>query len=101
MGKRLIIIILYSLIIVTFFSQPAFTAQEKKLNLLGQEICPNSAGALLRDELSGMDKEDALIVIIETDRKDIIQAAIKLEKLPVNYEEKDEKDIATFIIRLK
>ncbi len=101
MGKRLIIIILYSLIILTFFYQPAFTAQEKKLNLLGQEICPNSAGALLRDELSGMDKEDALIVIIETDRKDIIQAAIKLEKLPVNYEEKDEKDIATFIIRLK
>lgn len=101
MGKRLIIIILYSLIVLTCFSEPASTAQEKKLNLLGQEICPNSAGALLRDELSGMNREDALIVIIETDRKDIIQAAIKLEKLPVNYEEIEEKDITTFVIKLK
>lgn len=76
-------------------------AEEKKLNLLGQEICPNSAGALLRDELSGMGKEDSLIVVIEKDRKDIIQTAIKLEKLPVTYEEKDEKNITTFILKLR
>lgn len=101
MGKRLIITLLYSLIVLTLFFGHAFTAQEKKLNLLGQEMCPNSAGSLLRDELSEMNKEDALIVVIETDRKDIIQAAIKLERLPVNYEEKDEKDITIFIIRLK
>ncbi len=101
MGKRLIIILFYSLIVLTLFSRHAFTAQEKKINLLGQEICPNSAGSLLRDELSEMNKEDTLIVVIETDKKDIIQTAIKLERLPVSYEEKDEKDITTFIIKLR
>ncbi len=74
---------------------------EKKVNLLGLEICPNSAGSLLRDEVSGMSKDDTLLVLIESDRKDIIQTAIKLEKLPVVYEEKPDKDTTTFIIRLK
>lgn len=101
MRKKLNVILLFSLTILVLNMQDAFSAQEKKLNLLGQEICPNSAGALLREEVSGMNKDDTLIVLIESDRKDIIQTAIKLEKLPVNFEERDEKDITTFIIKLK
>lgn len=100
MKRKSIIIILFCLHLLLSFSK-AYPAQEKKINLLGQDICPNSAGALLRDELSGITGSDTLIVVIEKDRKEIIQTAIKLERLPVSYEEKDEKDITIFILKLK
>ncbi len=95
-----ILIILTAFIILVSYSQ-GISGQEKSLNLLGLELCPNSAGSLLRDEISGMTKEDILNVIIETERKDIIQTAIKLEKLPVVYEEKEDKDRTIFVIRLR
>lgn len=99
MKKACIIMLVFCQLIIGY--PYTLSAEEKKLNLLGEEICPNSAGALLRDELSGMSKEGTLIVVIERDRKEIIQTAIKLEKLPVSYEEKDEKNITTFFLKLK
>ncbi len=100
MKKIRILIILTAFTILVSYGL-GISGQEKSLNLLGIEICPNSAGSLLRDEISGMTKEDTLNVIIETDRKEIVQTAIKLEKLPVIYEEQEDKDRTIFIIKLK
>ena len=96
---RILIILTAFTILVSYGL--GISGQERSLNLLGLELCPNSTGSLLRDEISGMTKEDILNVIIETDRKDIIQTAIKLEKLPVVYEEKEDKDRTIFVIRLR
>lgn len=98
--KRFFIILIMSAATL-FLIVPDIRAVEKKLNLLGEEICPNSAGALLRDEIYGMQKDDSLVVIIETEKKEIIETAIKLEKLQVEYEEIDRDGKTTFIIKLK
>lgn len=44
---------------------------------------------------------ETVTLIIETENKDLITSAMKLEKLPVIFEEITEKDLTRFIIRLK
>jgi|GEM_PF-6731422 len=99
--KNIRILIIFTVFTILVSYSLSIGGQERSLNLLGLEVCPNSAGSLLRDEILEMTKEDTLQVIIETDRKDIVQTAIKLEKLPVVYEEKEDKDRTIFIIRLR
>ncbi|MCX7792961.1 MAG: hypothetical protein N2257_00930 [Thermodesulfovibrionales bacterium] len=98
MKKTIISAVLFIQLIL---ASHGLSAEEKKINFVGEDICPNSAGAILRDELAGLNTGDILIIVIEKDRKEIVQTAIKLEKLPVTSEERDEKNITTFILKKK
>lgn len=98
---RLFGLLITALIIFGPVAMNAETKQERVVNLTGSGLCQNSATTIMTEEVSKLKPGDILIIVIETENKHLIKAAIALEKLPVVYEEKIDKDLTRFIIRLK
>lgn len=90
------ILIIFSTVVID-----AETKQGRVTNLTGGGLCPNSAAAIVKEEVARLNPGDSVTLIIETENKDLISSAIKLEKLPVVFEEIRDKDLTRFIIRLK
>ncbi|MEW6738900.1 MAG: hypothetical protein AB1325_03210 [Nitrospirota bacterium] len=99
---RLICLLIAVLII---FGPVAVNAETKQargvINLTGGGLCQNSAITIMVEEVSKLKPGDILTVVIETENKHLIKAAIALEKLPVVYEEITDMDLTRFIIKLK
>lgn len=53
------------------------------------------------EEVAKLNPGDTVTIVIETEKKYLISSAIKLEKLPIIYEEIEDKDLTRFIIKLK
>jgi uncharacterized protein YijF (DUF1287 family) len=98
---RLFGLLIAVLIIFGPVAMNAETKQERVVNLTGSGLCQNSATTIMTEEVSKLKPGDIITVVIETDNKHLIKAAIALEKLPVVYEETTDMDITRFIIRLK
>ncbi|WP_333653148.1 hypothetical protein [Dissulfurispira sp.] len=98
---RLIGLLIAGLIIFGPVVINAETKQERVVNLTGGGLCQNSAITIMVEEVSKLKPGDILTVVIETDNKHLIKAAIALEKLPVVYEEITDMDLTRFIIKLK
>lgn len=99
---RIITLIVVAALIITLpVIGSAESKQGKAVNLTGGGLCPNSAASLVKEEVAKLKPGETVTLIIETENKDLITSAIKLEKLPVIFEEITEKDLTRFIIRLK
>lgn len=98
---RLIGLLIAGLIIFGPVAMNAETKHERVTNLTGGGLCQNSAISVMVEEVSKLKPGDILTVVIETDNKHLIKAAIALEKLPVVYEEITDMDLTRFIIKLK
>ena len=93
-------------IIITMLTiNPAIAGPEptqgKVVNLTGGGLCYNSAVPLIKEKVSALKPGDILTVVIETENKGIVKSVIKLEELPVVFEEIDDKPLTRFLIRLK
>lgn len=94
----------YISFIILFITIPTNVYSGSKdwtINLIGSELCPNSATSIVLKEFSKLNPEDTLTIIIERENKHLIISVIKLEKLPVIFEEKDEGNLTHLVIRLK
>lgn len=98
---RLIGLLIAVLIVFGPVAMNAETKQERVVNLTGGGLCPNSAASLIKEEVDKLKHGETVTLIIETENKDLISSAIKLEKLPVDFHEVNDKDLTRFIIRLK
>ncbi|MDI6728577.1 MAG: hypothetical protein QMD44_06590 [Thermodesulfovibrionales bacterium] len=98
---RLIGLLIAVLIIFGSVAMNAETKHERVVNLTGGGLCQNSATTIMTEEVSKLKPGDILTVVIETENKHLIKAAIVLEKLPVVYEELTDIDLTRFIIKLK
>jgi TusA-related sulfurtransferase len=99
--SRLVYLLIIALIIFGNTVLNAETKQGRVVNLTGGGLCQNSATTIMIEEVSKLKPGDILTVVIETENKHLIKAAIALEKLPVTFEETTDMDLTRFIIKLK
>lgn len=95
-GLLIIVLIVFSPVVIN-----AETKRERIVNLAGSSLCQNSATTIVVEEVSKLKQGDVLVLVVETDSKHLIKAAIALEKLPVNFQEIPAGEITRFIIKLK
>ncbi|TAN45064.1 MAG: hypothetical protein EPN22_03440 [Nitrospirae bacterium] len=89
-------------ILVLILAAAAFSyAADREVNMRGGGLCATSATSLVKDEVASLQQGEKLTLVIEMENKHLIISAIKLEELPVVYEESTDKDITRFVIRLK
>ena len=100
MAKKFLLLIILSLIVTIFFPGVS-DSKEKIVDLTGMDLWPSSATSIAVEEVAKLNLGDAVTIIIESDKKYLISSAIKLEKLPVTFEETEDKNLTRILIKLK